>query len=330
MRIQDPNIRRLNIRSDYGGLGDQIARLPAFAKVVRENKEMFVSIYMQDFAVEVCDAALKQKIGDLNNWQVIPMSLYSKARTVINTFEQNFQGVNINSLRMHLTQHAHLIVNNEVVTAKEHLEYLCLGVDRSKRAAAEPYVVVTTGFTAPARELPVSVINEIIAGLIRLNLVPVLLGSNQAVTGESTDINASFSENITTEGCVDLRGKTTLMECYQYLANAECVLGLDNGVLHLSSMSDVPVIWAFTTVRPEHRVPWRRSGDNYVIQPSSTCRYCQSDNMYLLTDFRKCIFKTYDCTKSLTSKNFLDIVEAIQNFNEISKTNFKAKSKKKS
>ncbi len=317
MRITAPHIHRLNIRSDYGGLGDQIARLPVFAKTIRENPAFFITIFMQDFATEVCDQALKENLGpEIYNWQVIPMSLYEKARTITNTFEVDFKGVNINSLRMKLTQHANLIVNNEVI---EDIKYLTLKVDSSARACKEPYVVVPTGFTAPARELPVGVINEIISGLLESGLKPVLLGASSNKTGELSDIKADFNESINADSTVDLRNKTTLVECFNYLGNAEMVLGLDNGLLHLASMSDVPVIWAFSSVKPEHRVPLRSNGKNYVIEPSSDCRYCQSDNMYLIHDYRVCYWadkekpkvKPYACTSSLTSKQFLGIVSEI-------------------
>jgi hypothetical protein len=310
MILQDKLASRLNIDSTYGGLGDQIARLPAFKQTILEYPHIFITIYVHDFTVEIVRTALKLALPNSYNYQVMPTSMWD-TRTINHTWELSFEGVNINSLKMPLTHHAHLFTRNEVVLDPEKHRYLSIPVDGSLRAVQEPYVVITTGYTAKVREFRAPVINQIIRYLRKQGITPVLLGSHSANAGRDGEITATFDDKIRADLTVDLRNKTYLMTCFHYLGNAKAVLGVDNGLLHLASMSPTNVIWAFTTVRPEHRLPLRQAGNNFVIEPSSKCRYCQSDSYYVLHDFRKCFYNTFDCTKSLTAKPFIDILEKL-------------------
>jgi hypothetical protein len=77
------------------------------------------------------------------------------------------------------------------------------------------------------------------------------------------------------------------------------------------------VIAGFTTVKPEHREPYRGGvkGRNWgsITPPESLeCRFCQSQCVFAKgVDFRFCALGTYDCTKLITGEDYFWAVKGI-------------------
>jgi ADP-heptose:LPS heptosyltransferase len=108
-----------------------------------------------------------------------------------------------------------------------------------------------------------------------------------------------------------IREKTTLIEAGNIIAGAQVICGLDNGLLHLAGCTDTPIVAAYTTVRPEHRLPYRHGSLGsgcYVVEPDEdlACRFCQSNMDFEFThDFRDCFYKDFKCTKQITADKFI-------------------------
>lgn len=171
------------------------------------------------------------------------------------------------------------------------------------------YVVVTTEATTKSRMLKAETINGMTDWLISKNITPVFLGKKELAAEMNLEhkYEASSPEGLNTNGVLDLRNKTDLLQAACVLANAKVVVGLDNGLLHLAACSDVPIVWGFNTVNPIHRIP-PRDGPMIAVVPSEKlqCRFCQSHTRYVVEghDFRNCYYDDFKCIDMLTADAF--------------------------
>lgn len=170
------------------------------------------------------------------------------------------------------------------------------------------YVVVTTEATSPVRKLPSSVINGITKWLLDRGITPVFLGKREI----SPTHSSGHSEGISTEGVLDLRERTNLTEAAVILSKARAVCGLDNGLLHLACCSEVPVLFAFTTADPRHRLVPRKGKTLVLVPPEDLkCRFCQSNLKFLHHDFRNCLYSDIKCCNLFTAEDFTSQLEKL-------------------
>jgi ADP-heptose:LPS heptosyltransferase len=181
--------------------------------------------------------------------------------------------------------------------------------DLTRFALPERYAVITPNATDDTRRLEAGAIREICDHLLSVGTTPVFLGK-YAVTATHLGVPP---ENLDTTGVLDLREQTDLVEAACIMARAQFVLGLDNGLLHLASCSDVPIIWIFTTVRPALRIGERPAGSrNIIITPPKelACRFCNSNMRYIMGhDFKNCLYKDNACTKLIRGSDLIRIIK---------------------
>jgi len=95
------------------------------------------------------------------------------------------------------------------------------------------------------------------------------------------------------------------------------VVGLDNGLIHLAGLTDVPIVAGYTTVDPYFRLPWRHGVKGwrcFAVEPSSECRYCQTATFCTYNiNFLRCNTTTKECMNSLTLDLWLAQVEKALN-----------------
>jgi ADP-heptose:LPS heptosyltransferase len=228
-----------------------------------------------------------------------------------------------NNLSTHLTDHAFRIITSQEVDAKykNYLPIKTSGVSVKRFNLPEKYVVISTGFTAKVREFRPEVVNEIIDYVNSRGYTPVFLGKKETYAGNGFAIQGEFSDEIRFEAGLDLRDQTTLLESVLVIKNSAGIVGLDNGLLHLAATTDVPIIGGFTSVKPEHRLPYRNDemGWNYhVVTLESSeleCIHCQSNNTLTIKhpnkDFRYCLYDDYKCTEMLTAKKYVEKLDLI-------------------
>jgi ADP-heptose:LPS heptosyltransferase len=154
--------------------------------------------------------------------------------------------------------------------------------------------------------------------LIERGIAPIFLGKHEL----TETYKASASDGVKTKGVIDLREKTSLREAACIMAKARFVLGMDGGLLHLAACSKVPVVFVFTTVHPDFRVPKRQenSKTTVVVPPESLhCRFCNSGNPRTLKamtyvvghDFKNCLYKDNLCTKLIDVKTLIPIMDKL-------------------
>ena len=188
-------------------------------------------------------------------------------------------------------------------------------VDVTKFNLPKKYAVITTEATSPVRKFKSEAINELTIYCNQKGITPVFLGKHEL----TADYRSQSPTNINTEDVIDLREKTTLLEAAVILANAQFVLGVDNGLLHLASTTRVPVVFGFTTVEPRHRTPPRRPNTKTisVVPPEKlNCRFCQSRVRHVLGhDFRNCLYdktnKNVACLDYMNASAFIKAIEKV-------------------
>ncbi len=181
----------------------------------------------------------------------------------------------------------------------------------------EKYAVITTGYTSDTRVFKAEYINEVAEYLNSIGITPVFLGKKATYADKNNTIVGKFEANY--ELGVNLIDKTNLFEAHSIMSKAQFVLGLDNGLLHLASMSDVSVIWGFTTVLPEHRLPYRNNikGFNaYVVSPTEeelACWGCQSKMNFADSShsFMTCIYSDFKCVELMTSDKWITQINRV-------------------
>jgi hypothetical protein len=175
----------------------------------------------------------------------------------------------------------------------------------------EKFCVITTEATAPVRTLKPEAVNGMVKWAISKGITPVFLGKKEILA----EYQSKSIEGISTVGVLDLREKTSILECAVILSKAQFVAGLDNGLLHLAACSMVPVVWGFTTVDHGHRVPPRRQGAKQaVVLPyrDLPCRFCQSHvRAFPGWDYRKCLYDDYVCLDMMTAERFIRTIEQL-------------------
>lgn len=161
------------------------------------------------------------------------------------------------------------------------------------------YVVVTTGVTTDTRRTEAKHWNPIIEHVVARGLTPVFLGKSVVETGNAANIHTQYHKDVRYDLGLDLRDKTTLMQAAAIMSRAACVVGLDNGLLHLAGTTEVPIVFGYTLASPEHREPLRPKGRTYNVlleKGELGCYHCQSRvNFIVGYNFRQCFYSDLAC-----------------------------------
>lgn len=297
----------MHIVMSEGGLGDFIARAPAIQYLVERHPHIELTVWAPSYMVRL----FGYWFNGHERIKVIDRALFHKTYNRGEPVRDQTCALHT-TLATHLTDHAFNIICDEQVE-DEYKTYLSLktGItDVSKYGLPDKYVVVTTGATAKSRTLPTSTLNGIIDFVMKKGYTPVFLGKKQLEKSYVT----KFDEGANYDLGVNLIDKTNIMEGAEILGGAKAVVGLDNGLLHLACcFTDVPVVFGFSTVKPEHRVPYNREYV-HIVAPSLTlnCRFCQSRMRGMFNhDFRTCIYDDYKCLELLTADKFIEPLKEI-------------------
>lgn len=165
------------------------------------------------------------------------------------------------------------------------------------------YAVITTGVTTPSRHVPGVYWNHIIEHVRERGLTPVFLGKSVVETGNSRNIHTEYDAAIRYDLGVNLLDKTSLLEAAAIMSRAACVIGHDNGLLHLAGCTAAPIVFGYNLASPEHREPRRPVGKTYnvTLTPQElACINCQSNTNFILGfNFRHCFYGDLACIHKL-------------------------------
>lgn len=311
-----PHPKEINILFDDGGLGDNIARIPVLSYIYKNYPDMLINVFIHDYFVPVLLNYLGTKTDRI---RVYKMS-EAKPHYDPHLITKSFRHAAFSNLSMQMTEHAFAVICNTLPNV-EALNYPTLELSQVSLSSfnlPEKYVVITTAFTAPVREFLPEHVNKLVSELKGMGKNIVFLGQKTTQTGTKHTILGNLSEEIDFTQGLDLIDKTSLLQAAKILGNAEFVVGLDNGLLHLAACSEVPVVGSFTSVDPAHREPYRKNqkGWNWfsVVPPESVeCRFSQSKCVFTAgVDFRFCPLKEKcQCVKSLTADLYMEQIRKV-------------------
>lgn len=109
-------------------------------------------------------------------------------------------------------------------------------------------------------------------------------------------------QKLTKNACIDLIGKTSLLEALNVLASATLVISNDSGLMHLTAALDRPLIALYGSSSPEFTPPL--SVKAKIVYLKLSCSPCFE---------RKCPLVHLNCLKELTPKIVLNIIDDLMN-----------------
>jgi ADP-heptose:LPS heptosyltransferase len=231
---------------------------------------------------------------------------------------KSFSRIAYTNLSTHMTDHAfRVIVNTDVEDKyKNYLPISTKSVSITRFEIPEKTVIIPTGYTAKVREMKAEITNDIIDFIVEKGYTPVFLGKDETDAGSGHTIKGTFSTEINFDKGIDLRNQTSMLETIKIIQESSGIVGLDNGLLHLAGTTDIPIVGGFTTVKPEHRLPYRNDilGDNYypVVVEDLPCNFCQSNMLFTFKhNFTKCIYGDYKCCDLLSSDKYIEQLDLI-------------------
>lgn len=288
----------VNIFLTNGGFGDYICRLPAIKKCL----EMYPHAFLHVVGSEGFNSIVRAALGEFPNINITTLDQLSdvqiKGRHSI-TFKHYWR----TNLRTHLIDDGFYFIIDRL-PEKSWRNYLQIAPIEHGFSLPEDYIVVTTGYTAEVRAPNAPDFNELVSYAKSLGIATVFLGSNSS-KATTVDIKAEFSEEIDFSNGIDLRNQTSFLQAHSVIAGSMGIFGIDNGLIHLAGMTEVPIVVGYTSVEPEFRLPIRHNQLGWNCQtlvPKVGCRFCQSRMQFEFGhDFRTCYYGDAVCRTEVTA-----------------------------
>ena len=304
-------LEHVNVLFDSYGFGDYIAFLPVI-KYVRDHAPNIVQhVWVRDFFLDLAKNLVPGVI-------IKPLSKGEKE------YNAKMAGVKLDwpnhtTLGTHTTDFGfHVLLDKQVESKfKNYCSLDTSKIDITKFNLPEKYVVLSTGFTSPVREMIPETANGIIDYCKSKGYEVVALGSTDAKSGVGANIKGFFNDKINFDDTICLVNQTSPTEAGKIIAGAKIIVGLDNALLHLAGCTEIPIVGGFTTVDPKHRMPYRHDelGWNYYpVEPNESleCRGCQSNFVHVYDhDFRECYYGDRLCVTQLTADKYIEQLEKI-------------------
>ncbi len=293
-----------------GGAGDQMARLPALRYVHENTMHSKIHLVVPDYFKPLAQVILPKM-------NIISFSDKDQINGALPHLQ--LAAHQYSTMRTHPTDHGFNMLIDKTVDMKDK-NYIQLdgsAVNLSRFNLPEKYVVVTPGYTVANREMLPEVINGVCDYIISKGYKPVFLGSTFVETGFKQKIEGQFKVAIDYTKALVLINQTTLLDAHTIIQRSKCVVGVDNGLIHLAGMTQVPIVAGYTTVDPKYRMPIRNDEVGWNVYPvvpdqSLKCRFCQSEWVYFNKwNFKNCYYEDNLCVKQLTADKFIKELEKI-------------------
>ncbi len=313
-----PKTKTINITLINGGVGDLVAALVPIDYMLRRYPWITPLIWIPDMMLDLAKNLLPAGTEVYSYSEM-------KGRYIPNrpTKTTQWDG-HTSAMKIHCVDYAFLKMLDELPPISDR-NYLRLkpGTDVEKFFLPKKFIVITTGFTSDVKEFLPEYINKVVDYAHAKEYAVVFLGSSNTKTGSYRPITAAFREEIAFGKGLNLVDKTTLLECAEIMSRAACVVGVDNGLLHVAGTTDVPIVGGFTFITPESKMPYRHDqlGWNFfpVVPDSSlACAGCQVTTNFLYGhDYRKCLWRGVDeskvnlCARQMRAEKFIQHLDQI-------------------
>lgn len=309
----------INVLIRDGGVGDMICTIPALKQLVETqtwiNPLIWVPDYMLDFTKHFLPATTV--VRD-----------YSEAKK---KFDDNLTGVttkwlaNRTAMRTHPVDYAYQCLLDKLPYTNDERSYP--NIDRSKLQKEiqslwngydrplVPYVVIVGTATEIVKTMPVSTMNQIIDYIRLIKGYEIIFVGQDKVSNGIRTADATRLKDIQWKAGVNLINRTNLLELALIMEDAELVIGMDGGPIHVAGFTKTPIVTGYTFASPDHLMPIRDGipGKNvHAVVPDSSlgCKFCQTNWPLLYGhDFRNCYYDDFACTKQMTFEKFREGID---------------------
>lgn len=225
----------------------------------------------------------------------------------------------LNPLRMLLIDYASVKLLG-ILLPENHRNYPRIplnDIDVSKFNLPTRYACILSTILHKNRGMPRIEVYRIAHHLVKQGITPVFIGKNTTINDTFNRSQYSSVSTPAKEGMIDLVDATSLQEAAKIMADAECVIGIDTGLIHLASCTDVKIICGYTTVDPELRMPYRHNEKGWnltAITPTNKqCRFCASSWYVDDVNFNECNNKKqFDCLDAMSADKFITALSDIE------------------
>lgn len=154
----------------------------------------------------------------------------------------------------------------------------------------QPYLVLTPGGSASARQWPIERWVELVS-LLNDEFTLVATGSADEVVLTSQ-----------LPGVVDLAGQTTMEDLAVLISGAAALISGNTGTVHLAAACRTPVVELFAPVVPLNRwSPWR-TPNTVMVRPNAACAG---------TRVRDCVVPGHPCMSEITAHEVADALRLL-------------------
>ncbi len=286
----------INFELASGGMGDYICWTPALQWIVKNCPWVHGRIWAPAYFISFMQHVFK----DVPNWEVHLIEKFSEAdKGTLCRGLQSTPGQLINATGCGLIELGFMYFANlspmPPDTVYPQLDLRDVKLHKKLRGLEKKYVVFTPGGTTQSRFVPAKHWNPLIDWVIAQGLTPVFLGK-----GHLADVHKSYFDDETHyEKGIDLREQTSLLEAARIIKESLCIIGLDNGLLHLAACTDASIVFGYNIAAPVDRRPLRPSGkliEITVPEERLGCIHCQTKFKLLYThNYKNCIYKDVRC-----------------------------------
>ena len=298
-----------------GSMGDCIAAAP----ILKYAIDTFHTPRNQEYRVGMCKEYRSvfhfipdDKIVYIRAWEY-DTSLYGFDDYVVrplvfNTYDNKPRNVGVQSVaKHHLMHQASLGLLSRIVDLKDFpyipFEYVSVdhfSVDWNKA------VILSVVSPETHRAWPAEEILKTAEAIRDMGLIPVYVGkTGKAVNTEIRNLDFEYPGF-----GVDLVNKTSIQELATIMAKSRAVLGVDSGPMHIAMTTNVPVIFAATTIRPELRIPHRNATTITIIPDEVACRFCHSDWNLVMNKCPRNL-DIPECVTAMTADKFISALTTI-------------------
>lgn len=278
-----------------GGIGDYICYLSALEWIAKNHPQVLGRIYCGGFFMPIPENVFKK----YPKWRVIERGKLTeeliKSRPTFAPHQEYPDRLGMHSVDLGFVYYADMNPPPADGNFYPKLDF----TEMDLGAPSSPYAVMTPYSTGATRTMDPQAFNGIKDFLIRKGITPLFIGKKDVTDKRSVDLHPDYDFS----GGIDMRNQTTLLSAAGLMSRAKVVVGLDNGLLHLAAMTEVPIVFGFTVSSPEHAKPRRKSGKVFSIYPNPedlTCMFCQSRMRFVYNqDFRECPYQDLACIKVL-------------------------------
>lgn len=318
-----PKTKTINVTLINGGVGDLVGALTPIDYALKRYPWITPLIWLPDMMKELAQNLLPPGTNVFSYSEM--KGRYEPTRITKTT---QWDG-HFSAMKIHSVDYAFQKMLDELppIEERNYLRYKP-GQPGSARfdfplILQEKYVVITTGFTSEVKEFLPQYVNEIVDYIHSKKYGVVFLGQSNTPTGGHHVIHGKFRHEINFAKGINLVDKTTLLQAAEVINNASCVVGVDNGLLHVAGTTEVPIVGGFTFITPESKMPYRHNqlGWNfYPVLPdeSLSCKFCQvTTNLLYGHDYRNCLWqgeydnRRYLCVKQMRPEKFIAHLEKI-------------------